>query len=167
MKLMNIYLIGMMGTGKSTVGKILAKKAEMPFVDLDHYIEVTNHKTISEIFKDDGEDRFRHFESEQLREASGSVVSCGGGIILKDENCNFIKENGTAILLTASINELVSRLKESDKRPLLADDNTEETLTNLWLARQVQYLSTANITIETDGKSPDQITTEILSQLNS
>jgi len=163
---MNIYLIGMMGSGKSTVGKLLAKKMKMPFVDLDETIERSAGKSITDIFEIEGEDTFRKLESDHLRTVLDSVVSCGGGIILREENCNFIQENGTAILLTASISELASRLDESDKRPLLAKDSTEETLTNLWLARQVHYLSTANITIETDGKSPEQITNEIQSNLN-
>tara|TARA_B100000029_G_scaffold312200_1_gene304715 strand:+ start:1559 stop:2053 length:495 start_codon:yes stop_codon:yes gene_type:complete len=164
---MNIYLIGMMGSGKSTVGKILAKKMEMPFVDLDEAIEKSAEKSIKDIFEIDGENTFRRLEADHLRKVSGSVVSCGGGIILQDDNCNFIQENGKAILLTASMSELAQRLDNSNKRPLLAENNTEETLTNLWLERQVQYLSTADITTETDGKTPEQITKEILSNLNS
>ena len=164
---MNIYLIGMMGSGKSTVGKLLAKKMKMPFVDLDETIERSVGKSITDIFEIDGEDIFRKLESDHLRKVSNSVVSCGGGIILQDDNCNFIQENGKAILLTASMKELARRLSNSNKRPLLADNNTEETLTNLWLERQVQYLSTADITKETDGKTPEQITKEILSNLNS
>ncbi|MDP6991704.1 MAG: shikimate kinase [Candidatus Marinimicrobia bacterium] len=164
---MNIYLIGMMGSGKSTVGNILAKKMKRPFVDLDETIERSVGKSITDIFEIDGEDIFRKLESDHLRKVSGSVVSCGGGIILREENCNFIQENGVAILLTASMKELARRLSNSNKRPLLADNNTEETLTNLWLQRQVQYLSTADMTIETDEKSAEQISNEILSQLNS
>ena len=87
----NIVLLGMMGSGKSTVGKILAKKMEMPFVDLDEAIEKSAEKSIKDIFEIDGENTFRRLEADHLRKVSGSVVSCGGGIILQDDNCNFIQ----------------------------------------------------------------------------
>lgn len=164
---MNIFLIGMMGTGKSTVGVLLANELKIPFVDLDKEIEKSTRKTISGIFKLDGEATFRKIETERLKEVSASVVSCGGGIILKEENRNFIKVNGTTILLTASIDELVRRLKGAGKRPLLAKNNEKESLIKLWLDRRAQYLSLANMTIDTDGKTSIQITNEILLDLNS
>ena len=89
-----------MGSGKSTVGKILSKKMKKPFIDLDSEIEKTGGKSVSEIFNGDGEEKFRQMESKQLKQYSESVVACGGGIVLKDENRHFIKENGIAILLT-------------------------------------------------------------------
>ena len=164
---MNIFLIGMMGTGKSTVGVLLANKLKIPFVDLDKEIEKSTRKTISGIFKLDGEATFRRIETECLKEVSASVVSCGGGIILKEENRNFIKVNGTTILLTASIEELVRRLKGAEKRPLLAKNNEKESLIKLWLDRRAQYLSIADVTIDTDGKTSIQITNEILLDLKS
>ena len=164
---MNIFLIGMMGTGKSTVGVLLANELKIPFVDLDKEIEKSTKKTISGIFKLDGEAAFRKIETERLKEVSASVVSCGGGIILKEENRNFIKVNGTTILLTASIDELVRRLKGAGKRPLLAKNNEKESLIKLWLDRRAQYLSLSDMTIDTDGKTSIQITNEILLDLNS
>ena len=163
---MNIYLMGMMGSGKSTVGKTLSEQLGKPFIDLDLEIEQSTGKTISEIFENDGAEHFRNIESNQLQQHSDSIVACGGGIILKEENRVIIKENGKAILLTASIPELSNRLSASANRPLLTDDNMEETLTKLWLERQLHYLSTADYTIETDGKTPEKITEEILNQLN-
>ncbi len=106
-------------------------------------------------------------ESEQLKQYSESVVACGGGIVLKDENRHFIKENGIAILLTASMKELSQRLSNLGNRPLLADDNTVDALTKLWLERQLDYLSTADFTIETDGENPEKLTEKILSRINS
>ena len=164
---MNIYLIGMMGSGKSTLGKTLSEKIQKPFVDLDSEIEKTGGKSISEIFDIDGEEQFRKMETKQLKQYSESIVACGGGIVLKDENREFINENGVTILLTASMEELSHRLSDSGNRPLLADDNTEEALTKLWLERQLNYLNTADFTIETDGKNPEQLTEEILVQINS
>ena len=159
---MNIYLMGMMGSGKSTVGKTLSQQLGKPFIDLDLEIEQSTGKTISEIFENDGAEHFRNIESNQLQQHSDSIVACGGGIILKEENRVIIKENGKAILLTASIPELSNRLSASANRPLLTDDNMEETLTKLWLERQLLYFSTADYTIETDGKTPEKITEEIL-----
>jgi shikimate kinase len=164
---MNIYLIGMMGSGKSTLGKTLSEKIQKPFVDLDSEIEKTGGKSISEIFDIDGEEQFRKMETKQLKQYSESIVACGGGIVLNDDNRNFINKNGIAILLLASMGELAQRLSSSNNRPLLADNNMEEALTKLWLERQVDYLDTANFTIETDGKNPAQLTEEILIHINS
>ena len=164
---MNIYLIGMMGSGKSTVGKTLSEKMHKPFIDLDSEIEKGTGKNISEIFDIDGEEQFRKMETKQLKQYSESIVACGGGIVLKDENREFINENGIAILLLATMGELTQRLSNSGNRPLLADDNTEEALTKLWMERQIDYLETANFTIETDGKNPDELTEEILLHINS
>jgi len=164
---MNIYLIGMMGTGKSTLGKTLSKNMQKPFIDLDSEIEKTGGNSVSEIFDRDGEERFREMETEQLKQYSGSVVACGGGIVLKLENRHFIKENGIAILLTASMGELSQRLSDSDNRPLLTNDITEEALTKLWLERQLDYLNTADFTIETGGKNPEELSEEIILRINS
>ena len=163
---MNIYLLGMMGSGKSTVGRSLSQYMDKPFIDLDLEIEQSVGKTISEIFENDGEKYFRDIESNQLYQYSDSVVACGGGIILNEGNRTFIKKNGKAILLTASIAELSERLSTSEDRPLLPKNNMEETLTVLWLDRQLRYLNTAEFTIETDGKTPEKITQEILNQLD-
>ena len=163
---MNIYLIGMMGSGKSTVGKTLSEKMHKPFIDLDSEIEKGNGKNISEIFDIDGEEQFRKMETKQLKQYSESIVACGGGIVLKDENREFINENGIAILLLATMGELTQRLSNSGNRPLLADDNTEEALTKLWMERQIDYLETANFTIETDGENPEELTEKILLHIN-
>jgi len=163
---MNIYLIGMMGSGKSTVGKTLSEKMHKPFIDLDSEIEKGTGENISEIFDIDGEEQFRKMETKQLKQYSESIVACGGGIVLKDENREFINENGIAILLLATMGELTQRLSNSGNRPLLADDNTEEALTKLWMERQIDYLETANFTIETDGKNPEELTEEILLHIN-
>lgn len=164
---MNIYLIGMMGSGKSTVGKILAEKMKLLFIDLDSEIEKTGGKSVSEIFNQDGEDHFRKLESEELKQYSESVVACGGGIILDEENRKYINENGVAVLLTASMDELFKRLSDSNNRPILPDENTEKALTNLWLERKKDYLNTSDFLIETDGENPIEITNKIFSKINS
>ena len=156
----------MMGSGKSTVGKTLSEKMHKPFIDLDSEIEKGTGKNISEIFDTDGEEQFRKMETKQLKQYSESIVACGGGIVLKDENREFINENGIAILLLATMGELTQRLSNSGNRPLLANDNTEEALTKLWMERQIDYLETANFTIETDGKNPEELTEKILLHIN-
>ena len=157
----------MMGSGKSTVGKILAEKMELLFIDLDSEIEKTGGKSVSEIFNQDGEDHFRKLESEELKQYSESVVACGGGIILDEENRQYINENGVAVLLTASMDELFKRLSDSNNRPILPDENTEKALTNLWLERKKDYLNTSDFLIETDGENPIEITNKIFSKINS
>ena len=164
---MNIYLIGMMGSGKSTLGKTLSEKIQKPFIDLDSEIEKATGKSITEIFDIDGEEQFRKMETKQLKQYSESIVACGGGIVLNNANRKFINENGIAILLLATMEQLAQRLSSSNNRPLLADDNTEEALTKLWMERLIDYSDTANVTIETDGKNPEQLTEEILVQINS
>ena len=164
---MNIYLIGMMGSGKSTLGKSLSEKIQKPFIDLDSEIEKVAGKSITEIFDIDGEEQFRKMETKQLKQYSESIVACGGGIVLNNANRKFINENGIAILLLATMEQLAQRLSSSNNRPLLADDNMEEALTKLWMERLIDYLDTAKFTIETDGKNPAQLTEEILVQINS
>ena len=103
----------MMGSGKSTVGKILAKKMGIPFIDLDHYIEVKNNKSISNIFKENGESHFRELESDALSqiEESTVLVACGGGIVQNKTNRKKLLSTGKVVLLHASIPEIAKRLK--------------------------------------------------------
>ena len=140
---------------------------ELLFIYLDSEIEKTGGKSVSEIFNQDGEDHFRKLESEELKQYSESVVACGGGIILDEENRQYINENGVAVLLTASMDELFKRLSDSNNRPILPDENTEKALTNLWLERKKDYLNTSDFLIETDGENPIEITNKIFSKINS
>ncbi|HBR86500.1 MAG TPA: shikimate kinase [Candidatus Marinimicrobia bacterium] len=163
---MNIYLIGMMGSGKTTVGIKLSEKLKKTFIDLDIEIEKSVGKTISELFDENGEDHFRLIESEKLKTFSESVIACGGGVVLMEKNRQFIKENGTVFLLMATMEELAYRLKNSDNRPLLVHEKSENGLKNIWLERQMDYLNTADFSIETEGKHPVEIAEEIILQLN-
>ena len=150
---MNIYLIGMMGSGKTTVGIKLSEKLKKTFIDLDSEIEESAGKTIFELFDENGEDHFRLLESEKLKTFSKSIIACGGGVVLMEKNRHFIKENGTAILLTATMEELSHRLRGSDNRPLLAHEKPENSLKNIWIERQMDYLNTADFSIETDSEN--------------
>lgn len=166
---MNIYLIGMMGSGKSTVGKILAKKMDLPFMDLDHYIEVKSNKSISEIFKNDGEPHFRELESEALShiEKSKILVACGGGIVLNKINRDKLRSTGKVVLLKASIPEIAKRLKDAIDRPLLQENERLQELTKIWSERKDYYKKTAHIILNTDGQSPNDISEDILKQVIS
>ena len=165
---MNYYLIGMMGSGKSTVGKLLAKKLETPFLDLDHYIEVKNNKSINDIFKEKGENYFRQLETNALSEIKGSeiVVACGGGIILNHENRKKISSNGKVVFLKESISSLIKRLLSNKDRPLLNDKNIENELIKIWNERKNYYNETAEIIINTDGYTPEIISNLIIEKLN-
>ena len=163
---MNIYMICMMGSGKTTEVNKLSKKLKKTFIDLDTEIEKSSGKTIFKLFDQNGEDHFRLLESEKLKTFSESVIACGGGVVLLEKNRQFIKENGAAILLTATMEELSHRLKGSDNRPLLEHEKSEISLKNIWLERQMDYLNTADFSIETDGKYPAKIAEEIILQLN-
>ncbi len=126
-----IYLAGMMGAGKSTVGKVLARKLEVRFVDLDRTIENTTSMSISGIFTKKGEAYFREIESKALREtvsSYSSVVALGGGLLSRTENLKLIKETGRSLYLRAPVDFLVENLQERSERPLIAEEQTEETL---------------------------------------
>ena len=125
-----IYLIGDMGSGKSTLGKALAQRCEVEFIDLDDYIEARAGKKIREIFADDGEAAFRDLERRMLLEVSGKdcvLVACGGGTPCFGDNMELMNSHGTTILLQTSHERLFERLKRGrHKRPLIASLTDEE-----------------------------------------
>ena len=118
----------MMGSGKSTVGKSLSEKLKNSFIDIDQEIEKREKKTINEIFKIKGEKYFRNIESKILIECKNEIVSCGGGIILKKKNRNFLKDNGFNIHLKCSINTIIKRIENTSSRPLLNEKNLKNDL---------------------------------------
>jgi len=164
----NIYLIGMMGSGKSTVGKLLAEQMQMTFLDLDEIIETNTQKTIRDIFEQDGELYFRKLESEALVNVNqeNSVISCGGGIILDESNRFQLKSSGKVVFLQVSIEELSKRLQTLVGRPLLKGKKIDEELTSLWSDRKELYIETAHITINVESQTPKQITELIIKSLN-
>ena len=165
---MNYYLIGMMGSGKSTVGKLLAKKLKTPFLDLDHYIEIRNKMSVQDIFKEKGENYFRELEINALSTIKDSkvVVACGGGIILDHRNRKNISSNGKVIFLEASTSSLKNRLLSNINRPLLNDKDIEKELIQIWNQRKKYYYETAEITINTDDLNPEILSNQIIEKLN-
>mgnify|MGYP001441453815 CR=1 FL=1 len=162
---MNIYLIGMMGSGKSTIGKMVAQKMRLPFIDLDLEIENFAGKPINEIFKKYSEEFFRKIESECLKIRSNSILACGGGIVSKNENISYINKHGKTILLTAPLSELYQRLSGTNNRPLLKNGNIKQTLERLWLERKSKYIDMADLTINTSNRSPKDISIEIVESI--
>ena len=163
---MIVYLIGMMGSGKSSVGKLLANKLQFSNIDIDKEIEKDEKLSIKEIFEKKGENYFREIESKYLlRKRKLAVVSCGGGIILNKKNREFLKTSGYTIYLKSSIPTLEKRLLNENSRPLLSNDNFKETLINIYSKRKTLYTSVANTTIITDRRSVKEVCELIIKKL--
>ncbi len=164
---MIIYFVGMMGSGKSTVSKNFAEKTNYPFIDLDILIQEKAKKSIQEIFEGDGEKLFRKLESETLEALSGedAVIACGGGIVLKESNLKQLK-SGTVVYLKASIPKLIHRLEKVNNRPLIKGKNIEDELLSILDERGRLYTEAANIIIDVNDKTPEQITNNLIEQLN-
>jgi shikimate kinase len=156
-----------MGSGKSTVSKIFAEKTNYPFIDLDILIQEKAKKSIQEIFEGDGEKLFRKLESETLEALSGedAVIACGGGIVLKESNLKQLK-SGTVVYLKASIPKLIHRLEKVNNRPLIKGKNIEDELLSILDERGRLYTEAANIIIDVNDKTPEQITNNLIEQLN-
>ncbi|HYK72376.1 MAG TPA: shikimate kinase [Pseudoneobacillus sp.] len=161
-----IYLIGFMGSGKTTVGRALAKRLQLPVIDTDEEITKFTGKTISEIFKVEGESHFRILEAEMVRRLPvvNSIITTGGGIILREENRKWMKENGEVVFLYASPEETLQRLEGDQTRPLLLE-NKKASITNMIKERLPLYLEATNIKIDTTGKSINVIVQEIEQRL--
>lgn len=154
----NLYLIGMMGAGKTTVGQILAEKLNYRFFDTDTLIEQVAGKTINEIFTNDGESTFREIETKVLSELSAYTnlaIATGGGIILKRENWSYL-HHGLIVWLDAPAELLMSRLANDNTRPLLKDPNPLEKLQKLLEERQALYSQAdLHISISTEDTPAD------------
>tara|TARA_B100000700_G_scaffold292837_1_gene353231 strand:+ start:86 stop:595 length:510 start_codon:yes stop_codon:yes gene_type:complete len=169
MKKNNIYLIGMMGSGKSTVGPILSKKMNIDYMDMDNELEKLMDMSLPMIFSDYGEERFRMIESAFFREISKVgqfIYATGGGIILADLNKSIIKETGIAVFLDCSIDMLIERIKNDKKeRPLIAD-NMKKKMTAIYNERYELYKECSNHTIDTTKMNTDKVIQEIMQCIN-
>lgn len=146
----NISLCGMMGAGKSVIGKILAKKTDFTFFDTDILIEKKANKSINDIFKDHGEKHFRNLEEKIVIETlnkKNSIISLGGGAIINSKIRNMLKKNSFNIYLKVSIDILENRLNNSKKRPLINKKNLNLTLNELFKKRE-KFYNRADIIIE-------------------
>ena len=167
MRRKSIVLCGFMGCGKSTIGSLLAKKMGMSFVDLDTYIEKKEKKTVSEIFRDCGEDYFRIKEREAVRDLSGKnglIIAAGGGTMTFKENADMFKKGCKIVLLDISIEAVAERLKYDTTRPLLARPDKDKAMKELYEKRLPLYKAAADIIVDASD-SPMQVCMDIMSQL--
>jgi shikimate kinase len=160
---MNIVLIGFMGTGKSTIGKLLAKQLDFQFVDVDARIEDQAGKSITEIFQSEGEGYFRKLETEiaeKLSSEKSQVIATGGGFVLNPQNIAALKSESLIISLKASPLVIYERIKNEKHRPLLAVSDPLARINQLLQERATQYRD-ADVIIDTEGKTPSDIVAEI------
>ncbi len=160
----NIVLTGLMGSGKTTLGKYLAEITGMEFLDTDDLIVKKAGKPITEIFAEDGEPHFRDLESQVIAEAAqktGCVISTGGGAVKRQKNIDNLKSTGMVFYLQASAEELYERTKHDSSRPLLNVDDPVAVLKKL-LAERAPLYETAHFTVNTEKKSIEEVSKQIL-----
>ena len=164
MKYNKIALIGMMGSGKTSVSNLLAKSLNKSALDLDSLFETKHNTTIKDFFKDFGEENFRELETNLLKEVLNNdefILSTGGGIVLSEENRKLLfKDDILTIYLSASSDTIYDRIKHSKTRPLLLVENPKEEIRKILNERE-KYYSMAKLTILTDNKSKDEIVEEL------
>ena len=166
---MKIFLIGPMGSCKSTIGKVLSERLEYDFYDTDKLVEKVVGKKIKEIFEQNGEQYFRLKESEELdktRKLKNAVIATGGGIIENEKNRLFLKEEKKVIFLDSSIERQYDRTKESQKRPLLNNGDSMKILKNLYQKRLSFYLEVSKLKISMDNLTEGKIFEKILDFLD-
>lgn len=159
-----IVLIGMMGSGKTTIGKLLGEKLTLRSIDIDVIIEQNERRTVSEIFQNEGEKYFRNIERETIKKNFTNkdlIISLGGGAFEDQLTQELLLKNSTVIYLKTSPNVILERIKNNTNRPLLKNQMTVEKIQSIILQRQKNY-ELANITILTDNKNTDKIVEEIL-----
>jgi shikimate kinase len=158
-----------MGTGKSTVGLLLAAKLERRFVDLDALIEQDAHMTIAELFFNEREEGFRAREAAALRYIATQgpqLISVGGGAPAYGDNIDLMLDAGTVVCLTASVDDLIKRIGDTQTRPLLTGKNVRAEIERLLAQRQAFY-ARANLTVDTSGLQPSQVARRIAEELSA
>lgn len=166
---MNIIIIGFMGVGKSEVGKALAGRLKLNFLDTDELIEKTEGRKIAEIFAQEGEDHFREMETEVLKTLTDYdhfVLSTGGGIVLREENVQLLKEIGPLVLLFAREEIILQRVKDTEDRPLLAGDKAQK-INEILTVRNPIYNRVADFTVDTSEITPEAAADKIIEYVKS
>ena len=163
-----LILTGFMGSGKSTVGTVVADRLGCRYIDLDDEIAAAAGCSINDIFARDGEEEFRRLESALLEKVlshcNGSVIATGGGAVLAARNRTLMRKRGVIINLKVTLEQVMSRLKGCTDRPLLACSDVAERAQKLMIEREQFYVD-ADIRIDTDGKSVEDVAAEILCRL--
>ena len=162
---MNIFIVGPMGSGKSTVGKIISSELFLTFYDTDEEIETRTGASIDWIFDLEGEEGFRKRESKILEDMvhkNSIVLSTGGGIILSESNREMLSSRGTVFYLATPIAVQLERTSKDKDSPLLKNGDPGEILKNLHLARESLYKEVADYSVNTEGKSSQEVSSEII-----
>jgi shikimate kinase len=160
----NLYLVGFMGTGKSTVGRAVAHKLGFQLLDSDHEIERQQGKSIPDIFAESGEAAFRRLEHAFIAHGHPSartVVSCGGGLVTQHGMLDLLKQKGVVICLHASVETILARTARHRNRPLLEVENPEERIRTLYAAREPVYKQSGTV-ILTDARPLQDITVHVI-----
>ncbi|CAD7848171.1 MAG: Shikimate kinase I (EC 2.7.1.71) [Olavius algarvensis Gamma 3 endosymbiont] len=164
----NIILIGPMGSGKSTIGNIIANRLHREFKDSDHFIEKRTGVDIARIFDIEGEHGFRERESDALNELlsqNNRVIATGGGSVLRPQNQQLLKQKGFIIFLDTSVAQQLRRLARDKKRPLLQTENPRERLEAMFVERHPIYLDLADLAVKTDKRVARRLAADIINQL--
>lgn len=164
----NIVLIGFMGAGKSTISDYLSTMFAMDVVEMDQVIAEREGMSISDIFETYGEEYFRNRETELLVEMQSRqnvIISCGGGVAMRERNVKEMKKNGRVVLLTAHPETILERVKDSDERPLLNGHKNVEYIGQLMAARKEKYEAAADVLVHTDNKTVLEICEDLIQKL--
>lgn len=157
----NYILIGFMGAGKTTVGKILAKEKGMDFVDTDERIVSEQKRNIPDIFAEDGEVHFRDLETDLLKrmqeDTVHAVISAGGGMPVRPENRELLRSLGCVVFLSVEKQTILERVQSDGSRPMLNGNDLEARVEQLMRERESLYRQTAHVTVRTDGRSVHQV----------
>lgn len=164
----NVFLIGFMGTGKSTIAKALQKLSQAEIIEMDEIIALREGRSIPDIFAKKGEAYFRSLETRLITEigaSCGKIVSCGGGVPMREENVREMRNGGKVVLLTARPSTILGRVIDDRNRPLLEGKKNLEDIEKLMERRRVKYEQAADIVVSTDDKTAAQIALEIIGQI--
>ncbi len=164
----NIVLIGFMGAGKSTIAGMMHEAFSMEVIEMDQVIVDQQGMSIPEIFEKYGEEYFRDLETNLLIDMQARqnvIISCGGGVALRERNVKEMKRNGKVVFLTASPETILERVKNDDDRPLLNGHKNVEYISRMMETRRPKYEAAADFIISTDGKSSYDICREIVLEL--
>lgn len=164
----NIFLIGFMGSGKSTVASCLSKDYGMEIIEMDQIIVEREGMSIPDIFAQKGEPYFRDAETNlviEIQSEENKVVSCGGGVVLREKNVEEMKKSGKIVLLNAKPETILERVKADDNRPLLHGNKNVEFISNMMEQRRLKYEGAADFVVQTDGKTADVICKEIIEKI--
>ena len=164
-----IFLIGMMGSGKSVTARSLAGMIQATFIDLDRNVETRAGLSVADVFEKHGEMQFREMESRELQSLADLpgllVVATGGGIVLRPKNVRWMRDHGAVVFLEASPEVLWQRVKGNRRRPLLASDNPKAVLEKLCSERQPIYEAASTLRVQTDGRTAEDVAQEIRDKL--